>query len=306
MQKTLMASAVLLASVAALSPAQSAEFSAVAVDVMPGRGMKTSAMYVSKSAVRHEYRHRGMAIVRIVMPKTGVVRYLFPRDKTYVEYNVRNAAALAGIKPDKPCEPNAYAACELLSKEQFNGIDAERWRIAPKGRPGSTTLWWDGKRKMPLRIEYRDGRTMQAIKRGTRMFDNQKVEEWEFVYMSPFGRFLRTMALYSPELGVTVAEIRSSGRQKRLHSVTIGAPDAKLFEVPAGYRRLASSSFRGRRLPPAANGAPMAPPKVRPQFEPGQKPAPLPHNTETRQHMPNKPPQPYGLRRTRDTGVREL
>lgn len=248
MKKMLFAGAFLAAiATTGTAHAAGAEFSAVTVQIRPGRDIETGSIYVSKAATRYEFRQRGLPVVRITMPDKGLIRFLFPIDKSYIEYKIKPGSAVPGSRQQKPCQATVHIRCKLLStQDQINGMKAERWSIKPERGPGEIRLWWDPIRKMPLREEHADGRVMQATLRDTQEFENQNVEDWEFTYMSPDGRYRRSVSLISPELGVAVVEMLPGGIIRRLHSVTIGTPDAKLFEVPAGYRLIK------RPNPPAA------------------------------------------------------
>lgn len=236
--------------------AATAEFSAVTVELRPGQDIATGSLYVGKEATRYEFRQRGLPVVRITFPKQRIIRFLFPIDKSYIEYKIEPGRPFPGTKPTKPCNPNPRVTCALVSaKAKINGMTAERWSIRPTVGPGEVRLWWDPKRKIPLRQEHFDGRVMQATLRGTRIFESQNVEDWEFTYLSPDGRYRRSVSLISPELGVAVVEMLPGGIVRRLHSVTIGAPDAKLFKVPADYKQIKPSQQPAGHLPRAPGNA---------------------------------------------------
>ena len=81
----------LLLSINASAYEVSVEFSADAIQVMPGRSAVYSKMYVSKSAVRTEMLQQGKRIIDITYLKKGKRVLLYPEQKMYMEQTDLNA-----------------------------------------------------------------------------------------------------------------------------------------------------------------------------------------------------------------------
>ena len=272
------------------TPPKSLEFSADAVQALPGQEIQTGKLYVGKLGTRFEFQKRGRPIVQIMLPEQGLMRILFPLERRYIEFKRKPGTLMSPARPDTPCTSAKHIQCEKLSATKINGMPAERWRIRAAMPPRELRIWWDAKRKIALRKEFSDGRIMQATLRGMQKFEDRDVEAWEFIYTSPNGRFTRTMSLIAPDLGIAVIEQQPNGVMRRLHNVTKGAPAAKLFQIPAGYKKIDPPRPKIMPLPPANRGGAGAMPDGRPRA--GRRPMTGMNAMPGMRRMPNSGPMP--------------
>ena len=238
------------------------EFSADAVQALPGHEIQTGKLYVSRTGIRFEFQQRGRQIVQIILPGQEIMRIIFPLQHTYLElkYKIGDPGSLA--RPQTACPDPKRFKCEKLDDTMINGLAAERWSITSTVFPGKLRMWWDAKRRMPLRQEYSDGRIMQATLRNTQMFEERKVENWEFIFTTPNGRYRRAMSLFAPDLGLSVIEQLPNGAIRRLHNIKVGPVDKELFEVPKGYRLIKQRSPEQMPQGAFATRARLRPPPV--------------------------------------------
>ena len=252
--------------------AASPEFTADAVQSMPGQELRSGKIYVSKFGTRFEFQERGRPVVQITQSGTELTRVLFPLDRTYLEFKNTAPSIDAIDRPAAPCTPSPKLECTREGEDEFLGIKTERWSVKPKGAPRAIRVWWDKTRKMPLRQELLDGSVMQAIMRGKEKYENRDVENWEITYMSPNGRFARGMSLYAPDLGISIVEQHAGGAMRQLINIQKAVPDEKLFAIPEGYKKI----------------DPQADAKARQKLHQGNR-----LNTPPQSGQTNAPGQPY-------------
>lgn len=264
-RKLLVAVAAILAGTSA-ARAEMTEFTADAVQKQGGQSLQSGKLYVSTAGSRFEFEDQGRQIVQIQLPTQGLMRLLFPSDKTYLEFKTEAGAPTPDSRPQDPCKPAPDLACKRMGEEQINGMKLERWTVKPEGAPGDINIWWDRERRMPLRQVLFDGSTMQAVMTGSQNHEGRNVESWEITYTSPNGQFRRGMALYAPDLGATVLEQQPGGTMRELRNIVVGKIDTKLLEVPEGYTKLATP-------PPTAATPPPGQPAATPGAAQPQSPA---------------------------------
>jgi hypothetical protein len=287
MTRTVLATAVLVLVGTGAALAETVEFTADAVQHQSGQGLQSGKLSVGAAGSRFEFQDHGRPIVQISLPSQGLVRVLSPLDRSYMEFKTENGAPTPDARPTEPCKASAEVECKREGEEQILGMKLERWSVKAKGAPGETRVWWDKERRMPLRQVLFDGSTMQAAMTGTEDHDGRKVESWEITYTSPNGQYRRGMALYAPDIGATVLEHQPGGMMRELRNIVVGKLDAKLFEVPEGFRKLElpPPPKPGEMPAPQAGSAPAVPQAAAPQKPAQAQPAPA-------QAMgPPRPPQ---------------
>lgn len=301
------------------------QFTADAIETEPGRDMRYVRLYFGEKGSRYEYQVSGQPVVQIVKPADGIALTLFPLSRTYLESKNAPGVVPPGFRPLVACQPSPVVECkkEADSPESHGEPKIERWTITSMREPAGVHLWWDAQRKFPVREEFRDGRVMQANMLGTMPFNNRTVENWEFLYLSPNGTYQRGFSLYSPDLGFAVAEKQPGGVLRELRNIQPGEPDAKLFDVPEGYKKVdiappvppgavpgrnAEPSAAARPIPISQPNAPMGQmgPMTMPQPQATQPPMPVgfPASPTQASSQPVTPPAafnappafpPYGL-----------
>jgi hypothetical protein len=265
------------------------QFTADAIETEPGHDMRYVRLHFGEKGSRYEFQVSGQPVVQIVKPAEGIALTLFPLSRTYLESKNVPSPVPAAFRPMVPCEPSPVVECRREADTQGESQAAqkiERWTVVTMSEPAGVHRWWDPQRKFAVREEFHDGRVMQANMLGTTSLDNRTVENWEFLYLSPYGGYQRGLSLFSPDLGFAVAEKQPGGVSRELRNIQPGEPDSKLFEVPEGYKKVDVT-------PPAL----LSPPGTQPgrnmvPHAPGQPfPVSLP-NAPTGQTAPMTMPQP--------------
>lgn len=137
-----------------------AEFSAEAVQSIPGRPSSNVKMFISKKAVRTESVINGDTIVEIVYPKDKRRVLLNQLRKTYVEQKSQgNNIPKAKTAGSSPCSGIINSNCKKLGNEKVNGRNAVKWEMTVhrNGQSFKSLHWIDKKYSMPLRNQLHDG-----------------------------------------------------------------------------------------------------------------------------------------------------
>ncbi len=240
---------------AGTATAEPVEFTADAVISMPQRGIQSGTLYVGAKGVRMDSLHQGRQVIEVRLPKEGIARVLFPEDKTYLEMKIPAGAGVTIGPQTEPCVASEKIACEKQEAEKTGNADVELWHVTPEGAPKPIKIWWDAKRKLPVRQAFPDGRVIQSIFQNTEFFGDRNVERWEVLFRAPHGRFMNGQVLFDPEYGLTVYESMPGGLVRELRNVRLGAPDAALFGVPEGYKEIKRPQQPQPVAPPAPQGA---------------------------------------------------
>lgn len=241
-----MLAGVCLAAMTAVTPATAADYSADTVETRPGLGNRAGRLYVHGHKRRFEHQIMGLPVVDVDLPEQGIRRRIYPLTRSYAEQALsslpKEVAATLAEPVGAPCKDTPLLSCKRTGKATVEGIEAEVWTLRPAGAPADarvpeTTIQWDPVRRIALGEQHPDGRRLTAKRAGEETYEGLKVERWSLDYTMPGGMKVSGEALVSAELGATIAERRPDGGSRRLVNVTKDV-DAKLFEVPEGYRRL--------------------------------------------------------------------
>ncbi len=276
------------------------QFTADAIETEPGHDLRYVRLFFGEKGSRYEFQVSGQPIVQIVKPGDGIALTLFPLTQTYMESRNGPGPLPTGFRPMVACQSSPFVECKKeadASAESLGAQKIERWTITSMGGPARLHRWWDPQRKFAVREEFHDGRVMQANMLGTMSFDNRTVENWEFLYLLPNGSYQRGFTLFSPDLGFAVAERQPGGVSRDLRNIHPGEPDAKLFEVPEGYKKVnvappalpfPAGPLPGRNVEPPSAGQPI--PVSQPNVPLGQMgPGTMPQPQAT------QPPVPAGF-----------
>lgn len=220
-----------------LAEAGNVQFVADAVQSLPGQGTKSGKLQVGDKGSRFEFVENGQTIVHITRID-GIVRVLLPAHKSYIEFQAPPGAVPASMTPEAPCAPSPDIDCRNEGDEQTPLGTLQRWTITPKGAPTGMRVWWDGKRRMPLRQELPDGSVMQATLKGSEQFDGRAVESFDIALTMRDGKQHTGRVLYAPDIGLTVLEQQPAGATRELRNVKIVAMDPAQLEVPQGFTKV--------------------------------------------------------------------
>ena len=248
MLKLSLKSAAVVLALTGMAQAAGPSFTADAVQSHPKHGTQQGKLTVSDLGTRFEVTQQGQTRVQIYDAVSGLTRALMPAQKTYMEW--RGGGGVPGVKPATPCPPNKQISCEKVAEETVGNVAAEKWQLRlQQGR--TAMMWWDAKRRMVVRQEADNGQVMQMTFLGGVRLDGRDVESWRTVYQSANGQQNQTEQYYDPAIGLAVRETFANGVVRELRNIKMVEPDPKLFQVPAGYRKIDPP-----RRPQGAQGQP--------------------------------------------------
>lgn len=213
-------------------------FTALAVQTAPNGASQDGRIFVSDQGTRYEFSEQGRDIVQIILPEQKIMRILFPKDKVYMETQAPADTAVAMAKTSSPCPPVDAITCDRVGMDKFGAIDVERWQQSIEGLQGTSTLWWDPKRKMIVRQEYPDGRIMQLQMTGEVDFNGRKAENWVISYAQPGQQVTTGLRLVDTDVGIIVKEQSPTGLVRELRDLKVVEVDPTWFTVPEGYQRI--------------------------------------------------------------------
>lgn len=219
------------------------EFTAEAMQSMPGQAPVYSKMYVSKNAVRTESYINGSLVVDITFPYQGRRLRLFPETKKYIA-----ASSLPVImEPNKkaaqsPCDGMPGSVCKNMGNEILNGIKVEKWQIEKKVKDKVLKVlqWIDPKRNLSLREMSPDGSIAELRTLGKSDLYGREVEVWEYIESNATGITDRSKQWYDPELKMVIQEQKQGGYFRGLRNIKTGKQNKALFELPASYQKVAN------------------------------------------------------------------
>lgn len=234
-----------------LAPATDAlagrSFTAEAVETRAGQPPETGRVFYAEQGMRFEFRRQGKSVVQIFLPGQGLMRVLFPEEKTYLEFQGPvSSSRLADTKPETPCPAPNLARCERVGSDTIDGVAAEIWRVTPLLPPnvqaaplqGPTDIWWDKQRKVALREKGADGSLVQTRLTGQKQHGGRTTDLWETVLTGPDGQPRRTVRWHDPELNIDVHEEHPNGSIRDLRNIVVTQPDPAWFTLPSDFRRL--------------------------------------------------------------------
>ena len=227
------------------------EFSAEAVQTVPGRPSMNVKMFISKNAVRTESVMNGNTVVEIVYPKDKRRVLLNQHKKTYVEQKAQNNNS---VKPKKisssPCGGNLNATCKKMGKEKINGRSAVKWEMTVKrnGRDFKSLHWLDTKYHMPLREQLHDGTVSTMTMSGKEKINGRNTEKWEFSATRPNGQKMSSQQWYDPKLKMVIREVLQGGYVRELKNIKVTKQAKKLFKVPSDYKKENIPDMKNRNM----------------------------------------------------------
>ncbi len=216
------------------------EFSADAVQIMPGQPPLEIKMYVSKKAVRTEAKTNAAGIVEIVYPKDNKRVLINQYKKTYIEQTSgKNHSASKRASKGSPCERVIHAKCKKMGSEKIAGRKTTKWemKVSRNGKDLKSLHWIDNKYLMPLREQYPDGTIATMEYKGKETVNERKTEKWIYQVTRPDGYKMVSQQWYDPKLKMVIREMLPGGFVRELKNIKIGKQDKKLFRVPDGFKK---------------------------------------------------------------------
>jgi len=232
-----------------------AEFSAEAVQIIPGHPSMNAKMFISKNAVRTESMVSGNTMVEIVYTKEKRQVLLNQFSKTYIEQNaLDNSANSTQVKTTSPCSGLVNVSCKNLGKEKINGRNTTKWEMTTKknGRDFKSLHWLDKKYRMPLREQFQDGTVSTITMLGKEVVNSRKTEKWKFIATRPDGKSVESMQWYDPKLKMVIREELPGGFIRELRNIKVAKQDKKLFKIPSEYKKevIPAIGQQRRMMPP--------------------------------------------------------
>jgi len=217
-----------------------AEFSAEAVQIVPGRSPVIAKMFVSKNAVRTESTINGNTIVEIIYPQTSQRILLNKLSKTYFEQNT--PARKKPVKTNKnysPCNKLNNATCRKLGEEKIDGRNSTKWEmtILAKGKYIKSLHWIDKKYLIPLKEQFSDGTVSTMTFLGTEKINDRNTDKWKFLSTNNNGQSVESQQWYDPELKMVTRETLPGGYTRELRNIKVKKQNINLFKVPSDYKK---------------------------------------------------------------------
>ena len=241
---------VLSCSVNAFEIAQ--EFSAEAVQSVPGRPSMNVKMFISKKAVRTESTTNGNTLVEIVYPKEKRRILLNQQRKVYVEQKANKTNANKSKKvSNSPCSGIMNATCKKIGSEKINNRNSVKWEMTTQinGKNIKSLYWLDKKYHMPLRLQLHDGSISTMTLVGKEEINGRNTEKWKFNAIHPSGQTLESQQWYDPKLKMVIREALPGGYVRELKNIKIAKQNNKLFKVPSDYKKESATRTNQQRIP---------------------------------------------------------
>jgi len=216
------------------------EFSAEAVQSIPGRPSMNVKMFISKKAVRTESTMNGNTVVEIVYPKDNRRVLLNQLRKTYIEQKAQNNKTTKVKKINSsPCNSIVNATCKKLGKEKISGRDAVKWEMTVQrnGQSFKSLHWLDKKRHMPLREQFHDGTVSTMTLSGKEKINGRNTEKWKLQAIRPDGQKMESKQWYDPKLKMVIRETLSGGYVRELRNIKVARQNKSLFTIPSDYKK---------------------------------------------------------------------
>lgn len=236
------------------------EFSADTVQQGPQGEMSSGKMFVGDGRVRIEMSHQGQQVIRITDEKRGVEWVLLPDQKKYMEQKLGPPQGQApggkSAVADNPCGDMPGLTCNKLGEEDVGGRTAVKWEMVAthQGQTMKSTQWIDKERGVPLRQELPNGQKTELEFVAMEELGGRQVEKWEMVATGPNRPEMRTFQWFDPELDRPIRQELPGGMVSELVNIRVGKQPDELFNIPAGYERIAAS--QGAPSGPASGGEP--------------------------------------------------
>jgi hypothetical protein len=139
-----------------------------------------------------------------------------------------------------PCEGVPASSCRKLGDEKINGRNAAKWSVSvnQQGKTASSTQWIDRQRGILLRQEMPDGGLIEQKMVGVERLGNRNVEKWAMQVTQGKGQSQRSYSWFDPELNLAIREEYPGGYLREMRNIRVGAQDARLFTIPAGFKKV--------------------------------------------------------------------
>ena len=210
-------------------------YSATATSQLAGQPDRIGHIVKSASNLRLEFDNQGQPVAQIIRPALGLIYFLNPEDKTYVELRgpVVQEPPVDAYTP--PCMPDGGSVCRMIGQAVASGIKTERWMIGAPQQSGPVIVLWDPTRRTALHEDFADGGTMTKTFAAMEDVAGRKTEKWTIRMVRPGQEAVTGDWWFDPEIRAVVRENIPGGEVRTLTDITVGPFDATLFAVPEGW-----------------------------------------------------------------------
>lgn len=231
-----------IASSATAEPLASVEFSAE-THMRSAKGEASEGhIFVANNAVRTEMTQNGQQIIQIINTADQVTWIIRPAQRAYIELQGKGEeASKPNADPKKdPCQGIQGAKCQFLGEEKVLGRNAKKWDVAinVNGKTLTSTQWIDMERGILLRQEADNGPHMEQRMVGIEKMEGRTVEKWEMTISQSNKKPQRSYRWFDPELNLAIREEYPGLFVREIKNIRLGKQDARLFAVPAGFKKV--------------------------------------------------------------------
>lgn len=227
------------------------QFSADTYQKAPGQGENHGRIFVNKDQVRTEMEQGGQQVIQIMDSAKQLTLVLFPANGSYMEFRAPVQLPQGQVQSGgNPCDGNPGAQCSNQGVESVMGRPAVKWSITmqQQGKVYRTTQWLDKERGIPLKQVGANGEVMEQRLLGSEQLGGRAVEKWEMTASQPNKAPQNSYRWYDPALKLAIKEEIPGVYVRELRNIRVGPQDARLFTVPAGFKKVTpQQGGQGRR-----------------------------------------------------------
>ena len=135
-----------------------------------------------------------------------------------------------------------------MGRETINGISAIHWEISVNFRGGNTKSeqWIDEQRGLSVRQVHANGVKTELLLQGHELINGRNTEKWQRITTLSNGKTMKGHQWYDPQLKITIKEQFDSGMSRDITNIHIRQQAARLFVIPADYKKMTPPPMRGR------------------------------------------------------------
>ena len=229
---------------AATHAASTIQFSAEAIQKVPGKPEMRAKIFVGNNAVRNEYQMNGETFIELIRQGEKGKVILNPQKKEFVVIPGAPAnlpfLARNKNKESSPCKGIKNVTCRKLADEKLNDRKTAKWEFVNRvnNRELRSLHWIDSEKNFPIRELFPDGSSSEMRMLGEEQVDGRTTQKWEMVRMSPDGQRQYSMQWHDQELNFAIREVLQGGYSRELRNIKIGKQMSSKFKIPTDYKQV--------------------------------------------------------------------
>lgn len=222
--------------------ASNVQFSAQVVQSAPDGRSRQATLYVGDNQVRMEHRRGDADMIEIYDMNAQRVLLLVPQQKTYMQRELPEGAAVNPMLPEdkrNPCSALADSSCKQMGSESLYGRSVSKWEVSVvrQGKTRHSLHWIDDERLMSLRDVWPDGSVTELKLAGIEKLDGRNTERWQKTTTYADDKQDTSTQWYDLELQIIIREELPGGFFRELKSIKVAPQPPALFRVPVDYKR---------------------------------------------------------------------